>query len=214
MFRKLFFLFCCLNCVCIFNSIAQEVTDFADYKTRYKENDLVYLKVKVEITIKSGKSNLDIEDHIYEETYYNNFKAGAFAENDIRSSDFMKLKNIEASTLIPDKSKFKEVRVKEFKTKDILSDDIFYDDIKSSTYTYPSLHEGCISKLNYTLSLTDPHIMPSQFIQRFYPIEDYEFIINTDKNVDIGIKYYNTDSLNYQYDKQEKGNRLQMRNIK
>jgi len=188
--------------------LAQNVADFADYKTKYKDKDIVYLQVKTGITIDIAKANLVVKENKFEEIYYNNYKAGAFSEDDIKYSQFSKLNKITASTLLPDNDKFKEVKVKDFKTQEILSDDAFYEDLFSTSFTFPSLREGAITKVNSTYTLSEPKFLAHQFVTRYYPVENYEFTIDADKNVDLEIKYFHTDSTNLVFTKTEKNGRI------
>ena len=187
---------------------AQNVSDYNQYKTKYRDKDIIFVKVQTEINIDIKKSNLKIEDKRYEETYYNNYKAGSFAEKDVSSNQFFKLTEIKASTLIPNDNKFKEIKVKEFKTKDVLSDKVFYEDITSTFFTYPSLREGSITKMSTTFDILEPRFLPLIFYKRYFPTENFELVINADKDVELGFKSFYADSLKIQFSKQEKGNRI------
>lgn len=189
-------------------AFSQNVSDYSDYGTKYKDKDIVFLKVKTEISVDIVKTGLKIEVSKYEETFYNNYKAGAFSDTKIESSQFSKLKEIEASTLLPDNNKFNEIKVKDFKTKEVFDDHIFYQDLYATSFVYPSLRQGAITKLKYTLDISEPHFFPFEIISRYYPIEDFEFTINSDKNVVFETKYFNTDSTNLEFQKTEKGNRM------
>ncbi|MEI6124434.1 MAG: DUF3857 domain-containing protein [Bacteroidota bacterium] len=196
-------------CLCYFLSAhSQKVSDFNIYASKYKDRDIVYLNVKTEITVDIVKNEIKISETKSDETYYNNYKAGAFSETKINSSQFSKLKEIEACTLIPEKEKFKELKVKDFKTKEVLDEDIFYQDLYATSFIYPSLQQGAITRLKYTLEINDPHFFPTDIVKQYYPIENYEFVINTDKNVEIEIKYFNTESEKIDFTKEEKGGRV------
>ncbi len=186
---------------------SQNVADYVNYGTKYKDKDIVYLNLKTEISVDIGKTGLKIEETKYEEIYYNNYKAGAFSEGKIESSHFSKMKDIEASTLLPDNNKFKEIKVKDFKTQEVFEDDIFYQDLFSTSFIYPSLRQGAITKLKYTLDISEPHFFPFEIVKRYYPVENFEFVINADKNVEFDTKYFYTDSSNIDFTKVEKGGR-------
>ncbi len=189
-------------------AMSQNVSDYVNYGTKYKDKDIVYLNVKTEVTVDITKTDLKIEETKSEEIYYNNYKAGAFSEGDVESTHFTKLKDIEASTLLPDNNKFKELKVKEFKTKEVLDEDVFYQDLFSTSFIYPSLRQGAITKLKYTLEVKEPHFFPHEILERYFPIENFEFVINSDKDVEFEIKYFNTDSSNIEFTKVEKGSRI------
>ena len=187
---------------------SQNVSDFADYGTKYKDKDIVYLNVKTEVLVNIDKTGLKIEETRYEEIYYNNYKAGAFSDGKIETSQFSKMKEIEASTLLPEKNKFKEIKVKDFKTKAVFDENIFYQDLFATSFTYPSLRQGAITKLKYTMDINEPHFFPYEILKRYYPIENFEFVINSDKNVEFDTKLFFTDSTNLNFTKEEKGNRF------
>lgn len=189
-------------------SIAQSVSDFSNYITKYKEKDLVFLNIKTEIMVNVGKNDLEITETKFEESYYNNFKAGAFSDSKIQSNHFSKLKDIEASTLLPENNKFKELKVKEFKTQAVLDDNVFYNDLISTSFNYPSLCEGAITRLKYSLEITNPKIFPIEIFQQYYNVENFEYVINADKNVNFEFKTFNIDTFNISFTKEEKGNRI------
>ena len=189
-------------------SFAQNVSDFSNYSTKFKDKDIVYLNIKTEIMVNVGKTDLEITETKYEEVYYNNFKAGAFSDAKIQSNHFSKLKNIEASTLLPENNKFKEIKVKEFKTQPVLDDNVFYNDLNSTSFNYPALKQGAITKLKYSLEITEPRIFPFEIFQRYYNTENFEYTINSDKNVDFEFKTFNIDTFNISFTKEEKGNRI------
>jgi transglutaminase-like putative cysteine protease len=187
---------------------SQKVSDFAGYKEKYSDKEIVFLNLKNEISIDIKKTDLVITENRYEEVYYNSYKAGAFAENDIKSSEISKLKDISASTLLPDKDKFNEIFVKKFETKEVLSDRAFYEDLYSTSFIFPSLREGAITKTSSSFNITEPRFLPYVFVQRYYPVENFEFSINADKNIDIEIKYFFTDSAGIEFTKTPKNDRI------
>ena len=190
------------------NIIAQKVSDYSSYKTKYNDKNVVGLSIQKDIVIDIVKEDLSIKETNFEEIYYNNYKAGAFAQDKVQSSHFVKIENIEASTLLPNNDSYKEIKVKDFTTKEVLSDNSFYEDLFSTTFVYPSLREGAITRLKYTLSINEPRFLLSEVVQRFYPVENFILNINTDKNVVLGIKYYNLDTTSIDFTKTEKGNRI------
>ncbi|MEI7596324.1 MAG: DUF3857 domain-containing protein [Bacteroidota bacterium] len=189
-------------------AVSQTVSDFRGYADKYKDKDIVYLNLKTEVMVDIEKTGLKIEETKYEDIYYNNFKAGAYSEKDVETSHFIKMKEIEASTLMPDGDKFKEVKVKEFKTKEVIDEEIFYQDLFSTSFIFPSLRQGAITKLKFTLNINEPRFFPFEVTQKFFPIENLEFVINTDKNVNFDIKYFNIDTSKINFSIVEKGNRI------
>ena len=186
----------------------QNMTEYNSYASRYKDNDVVYLNIKTEIIVDLGNKGLKIQEAKYEETFYNSFKAAAYAENTIKSSEFAKIKDIEASTLLPENNKFREIKVKDFTTRAVLDEDIFYQDLYSTFFVYPSLRQGAITRLKYTLDISEPFFFPGELVKRGYPVENFEFVINTQKDVVLDTKYFNTDSSKIEYSKVAKGDRI------
>jgi len=186
----------------------QEIDDLARYKEKYSDKDVVYLKVSTKLVINVGKNGLEIEETDFEKTFYTNYKAGAFSEDNVKSFELKKLKSISASTTYPENDKIKKKDVTDFKTTKVMSENIFYDDVVSTTFTYPMLREGAITELRYTFSISEPKFLTYDFISRYYPIEEYEFIIDADKSVDLANHLLHTDSLNLICEKTEKGNRI------
>jgi hypothetical protein len=201
------FIFCAFLLLLV-NGMGQKTENFVSYKKKYNDKNVVGLKVSKNIIIDIKNEDLLIKESNYEEIYYNSFKAGVFAQDKVQSSQFAKIDNINASTLLPENNHFKEIKVKDFETKKVISDNNFYDDLFSTTFVYPSLREGAITKLSYCLNITEPKFPFSEFLQRYYPVEKYEFIIDTDKNIELEIKYYNVELPQLNFTKTLKGNRI------
>jgi hypothetical protein len=188
--------------------LSQNIADYNDYASRYKNNDVVYLNIKTEISVDKSTKGLKIEVTKFEEAYYNSFKAAAFSEQNIQSSQSAKLNEIEAMILVPEDNKFRSLKVKDFKTRPVLDEEYFYNDLFSTTFVYPSLRQGAITRLKYTLDISEPYFFPYEIVKREYPVENFEFIINADKDVMFSTRYFFTDSAHIVQTKIEKDDRI------
>ena len=187
---------------------SQKLYDLSSYQEEYSDKDVVNLSSvkKVKIDIKRGE--IRIRKTVSEENLYLNKKAGLYAEEDIRSSYFSELTNYSAATLIPGKKRYKKIKVRDFETKELISSNYFYDDQSSTSFVFPSLREGAITRLSYSMNVSDPRFLGHAYFIHYFPVEYKEFIIDADKDIVLEFKYFNFDSVNVEFTEEEKGNRV------
>ena len=189
----------------VFGQFSEE---YNQYKKLYPDDDKIRLVTETNVLIEVVKGELVITSNYQEEDLYLNAKANFYSEESISYSTFFEASNLKASSFLFEKGKYKESKVKEFKHKDELSGAVFYDDSKSINFIYSNLKEGSKTKLSYDEKVNDPHFLSGFYFQDFYPVIKSVYSITANKNIELTFKKFNTDTLNIEFTKQEKGNNI------
>ena len=179
--------------------------EFKLLKNKYPNDDLIVLNKKQLVKIATNKTGIFITSTHLQEKLYLNTNAINYAKESVPYSDFYKIVDIKAKTILPGKRKWEEIIVTDFKDQDVLDEAIFADDSKTKTFIYPSLQTGAISQLNYKINISDPRFLSSYFFAGFDPIEKCELVIEVDNNIAIEFEYFNTSSSLLNYKKQSTG---------
>ena len=184
-----------------FSVMAQPSVELQKYQEKYPGIPAVILDERVEFRFEIKDDSLYIYETMFQETFYLTEVANYWKEMEIAYSGFSEVTDVEASTLIPGKNKYKTVKVKTFKYKDELSAEIFYDDVKSIIFSYDGLQKGSKSKLSYTRIQHDPHLLGREFLQSGIPVEHKSISIIADNRIDMGIGAFNIDMIDVDYTK-------------
>ena len=179
--------------------MAQPSAELQKYQEMYPGIPAVILNEHVEFRFEIIDDSLYIYETLYQETFYLTEVANYWKEMEIAYSGFSEVKDIEASTLIAGKNKYKKIAVKEFKYKDELSREVFHDDVKSITFSYDGLQKGSKSLLSYIRIQQDPHLLGREFLQSGIPVEHKTISIIADNRIDMGIGAFNTDLIDVEF---------------
>lgn len=97
---------------------------------------------------------------------------------------FDELKELEASTSIPDGGKYKKIKVTEFKTQHSPSNGIFYDDVKETSFDFARLSTGALCNVRIKELLTDIHLLTGYHFYTYLPTGKFSFTVAAPQNVD------------------------------
>ncbi len=171
----------------------QQSADYRSLSDRFAGERAVVLQDRDHIHISLTEGRLSIGYDRYSETMYLDNMAGLFSEHSIEYSEFDNIVSIEAATLIPDKNKFREIKVKDFTHKEKLSRSVFFDGSKTVSFLFPKLEQGTKSYVKYKKQITEPRFLPSFYFQRGIPVLKAEFSITVCPDVEIDWKLINMD---------------------
>ena len=171
----------------------QQAADYHTLSEKFTGERAIVLLDKDQVHISLSEGGLDIDYDRYSETMYLDNMAGLFSEHSIEYSEFDTLVSIEAATLVPNKNKYREIRVKDFTHKDKLSRSVFFDGSKTVSFLFPKLEPGNKSYVKYKKQITEPRFLPSFYFQRGIPVLKAEFSITVCPEVEIGWKLINVD---------------------
>lgn len=189
--------------------IAQPSVELKEYQDKYPGQGAVILNETIELHFEIVDGELRIYEDKYEEIFFLSESASYWKEEELGYTSFTELSNIEASTSIPGKNKYKTLKVKEFKDKDDLNSSIFHDDTKFTTFSYEGLQKGAKSKLSYRVKYKDEHLIGKEFLQSYLPIIHKSYTIIADERIDIGYSTFNLNEVDVVFsERNEKGNTI------
>lgn len=178
---------------------AQPDVELKEYQDKYPGITAIRLSEIIELHFEIVNDEIYIYEDVFEETIFLLDMASYLKNEELGYGTFNEIKNIEASTLVPEKRKYKTIKVKEFKEKEELSSNIFHDDTKYITFSYEGLQKGAKTKLKYRRILKDEHLIGKEYLQSYLPIIHKRYSIIADEAIDIGIATFNFDSENIEY---------------
>lgn len=190
------------------DAIPQSIETIDSLKKVHKSSNVVVLKDYDKLTIDIKNNDLLMSREVFSRKLYTNNKAQAYSEDYISESSFMEHGKIIAYTEILENGKFKKYKTKEIKEEKFIDNDVFYQDIRTYKFLYPALKENAISNCRSFFNIKDPHFISGNFFQSVFPIEDLEFIVDVDENVDIDFVKINFDSIKYEQNIEKKNNRI------
>lgn len=142
--------------LCLAQLQAQDLGILQHYKEKHPDERVVMLMQEQEYDISKQGTELKILSTTHDRAL-NLSPQGASPKEKVTYNSFMDLVDIEAYTMVPETKKYRKVPVKEFSEKDELSTSIFHDDVRSTSFIFPTVAEGCITDMRYTLHIKEPH---------------------------------------------------------
>ncbi len=193
------------------NPLFAQYTAVENFMKEYPgENGVVsYAKEYFELSV--GKDGISIVSTYEKQSTYFNENAHLYSSEEIGSSDFYKVSEIEAYSMVPENGKYNRENVTEFKTSSDQSDGVFFDDSKLTTFYFPNLQKNAQSVLKYKKTCNDPHLLPKVFLGSYFPIAKKEVELCIDKGIDVSYKLMNCDSLDISFSTYTKGNKTYMK---
>jgi hypothetical protein len=195
----LFGIFCFSN--------AQKI-NLEEYKVKYPGESKILLHYNTNIVINQEGDSLGVDITRYEESLCLDENAILQAGESLTYSGYFHIKNLSAQTMVPFKSKYKQVNVEEFDTSDYRDPSIFYDDVKKISFKFPKIQPGAITKLTYTHHLSEPRLLTPIYFNHYLPVESSEVTVTCPSNVTLGFKLKNCDTLKLEFSKEQKGSNV------
>lgn len=129
----------------------------------------------------------------------------AYADKRIYGSSFTEIANIQAKTLVWDKSRYKEMSVTSFKKNDSQGEGIFYDDSYYYSFSFPSVASQSRTLLQYRENIKDIRFISGYMMQSNLPHALSSYTIRASKGIDISYKVVNDHDNRISFQKSEKG---------
>ncbi|MFN3403020.1 MAG: transglutaminase-like domain-containing protein [Cytophagaceae bacterium] len=186
--KKLLLFLLLINCAPCFS---QAQLEYKRLLAEFPDERAVVIKDQEDVYIDLVNGKLVVTQDNYTETMYLDSRAGMFSEHSVEHSMLDKIYNISASSLIPDKNKYKEIKVKNFTHQDKISRSVFYDGGQVISFLYPSLSAGSKTKIQFKREFTEPRLFPGYYFQRGIPVKEAVFTVTTSSDVEIDWKIFN-----------------------
>ncbi|UTW66310.1 DUF3857 domain-containing protein [bacterium SCSIO 12643] len=187
---------------------AQPEVDLKKYQAKYPGVQMVVLQDIEELHIENQKGELVIYETYYTKRQYLTKDAGLFRERQLSFSSFSNYQDLEASTFVPNGTKYKKIKTKEFTESDDLESGVFHDDSKIIKFAYQGLQMGAQSELSYRRNITDPHFLGRGFLQGSFPVEHQIYRVIVDPGVEMGFTQYQIDRDFVSYQKREEKGKI------
>lgn len=184
---------------------AQLQKEFTIYKDKYPNAGKVRLIQERHVTLSINRGNIDIIQEIHEEDLYLDESAINRAKQSVNFSSFFEMQSIEASSLIPDKNKFREIKVTSFTEKDEMEHS-FHDDMRSLNFIFPDLKKGAKSKMKYAEKVLNPRFLSPFYFGDFFPVINNTFTITAHKDINLTFKEFHTEGFDIDFSESVKGN--------
>ena len=188
---KSLLLVACLVCFVSIFSFAQKI-NVAQLKAKFPNDEMAYLtrSEKVNVSLTNGALQIDVLHQ--DERVFLDESASNWADERIYYSEaFQTITDVQAFSLIPEKTGFKKTPVVEFKTeKPSPGAGIFFDDIFVKKFTFPGAKQGGIGTLTYRERVKNPYMMSGFAFGNYTPILNAEFSVTFPADVKIAYKTF------------------------
>ena len=170
-------------------SIIASTASAQDYDAlfqKYSKEQAIFTNIDEQLTIKSeGKMLVAYSDVAKEKMMIGTLASGIYNSEYLFDSYFHKLESHDEQALIPFKNGYKKVLDPVVKTITDDDDDVFYDDSKEMEISFSGLVPKSLMKVNYTVSHTDLHMLPSFYFQENLPVVKSTFKVTAPKDVNL-----------------------------
>ncbi|MDX1651880.1 MAG: transglutaminase-like domain-containing protein [Brumimicrobium sp.] len=172
--------------------VSQKPEDYIHLLDQYGDKDYVMLTDHQKVIIeRDDEKGVRILKEVEMQIYLTSDKAALFKNDQVSSSYFEKVLEIDAYALNKKNSKYKKEKVKDFDTKETISETVFFDDTKVTSFEYEGLKKESIINLSYVVELTDPHLSFSSTFASGFPILNKSLTVEVEKGINIEYNYFN-----------------------
>lgn len=176
-----------------FIGYAQSKMNYDQMVAKYPDKSIIetIVQKKIEILLENNKPKVIVKT--YEESILLKDDALGYGTESLFSSSFIKIKNIEAKTLVPKGNGYKTTINDNVEVKSDNSASSFYDDQKKHIVNFANIEKGAIRQLSYQTIYEEAHFFGTEFLNDYIPIEKLEIEIKCPKTFDLEIKFFNAD---------------------
>lgn len=200
-----FILFSILPLIGLTQVLPDDVNELIE---KHPSENLVGLSLVENITISLSKENeIVITSDFMEEKIYLQDNANMYSEETVDGSFFHEISDLEASSFVLEKNRYKEYKITDFKVNDKLNSSIFHDDSKEYSFYFPNLSKGAKTKLSYKTTIKNPRFLHALFFKNYYPIKNLTFTVTVDDEIDLDFKYFNFSDFDAKYELVTKKNK-------
>lgn len=177
-------------------------------KQKYPEEQAVYWKYYEDIDISMRADSLLVKSKNYKEMVHLGDRSTIYAKDVVYASYFHQVSNIQAATLLPNKKKFKTIKVTDFKETFDKNSQVFYDDSKLITFMYPAIEPGAHTVLEYEEKIRDARFMGSFFFSNHLPMVHGRFTLTLDPGIEVDLKMLHDPGQKIKVSKDKVGTRI------
>ena len=164
--------------------------EFDKYKELYPGEPVVYSLKQHSIDYSIKADTIYTVLHIYEEMIHLEENTLQYSSETVYSSQFAKVQNLKAYTLLPQKKKYEKIEVTEFKETFDEDSYVFYDDSKLINFNFPGIAKGAKTVVEYDVIIKDPRFIGPFYIESYIPIHKAKYEATYDEGVTLSNKYF------------------------
>lgn len=183
----------------------QDSRVYEPVKSKYAGYNAVVLDQEMDYVFDIDKDSLRVTQHTSRDVLVLNDNSRAFTDDFIYYGSFSKVSDMEAYTRIPDGDRYRKIPVTHFTEAHDRDGQIFYDDSKSVRFAYPSVREGAITTVGYTINFSNPHFLNRGYFQSYIPVVKSRVTAKVNRDVKLGYKLVNGDKADIKFDHYSRG---------
>ncbi len=167
----------------------------------------VYRKKEVNIDFDTKKDSFKIISQVESRMLHLRLHSQAYAQEAITYSDYNKIKNVDAYSLVQTADGIKKKQVVNFQTRDAVSDDVFYNDVKEKVFLFSNITAGTQTHLAYTEELLEPRFLGSFFFTSYIHSKKTELSVSVANTIEIGFQFFGMDTSKIHFTEKIEGDR-------
>lgn len=176
---------------------------------KYPSDMAVFLDRSEVLNISFAGDSLSVLSEVYEEMAFLKEQVTGLADKKIYGNSFAEVKDIQAKTLVWDKSRFRDVPVTDIRKKNDQDDNIFYDDSYYQTFNFPQVALGNKTQLRYKMVQKEARFIPGFLFSSYLPQVRTTYTVQFPKDVDLHYEILNDPKGLIRFSKSEKGKMIQ-----
>ncbi len=180
--------------------------DVESIKSRYSKYNAVVTKQEITCVFDIVKDSVCVKQDYAREILILNDRLKSFSNDYIYYGSFSSLENIQASTLVPKGKSFEKISVTRFDEAHDRDGQSFYDDSKTVSFAYPSITDGSLTSLKYTLINHNPRFLNHIYFQSYIPVISSKVIVRVNKNIKLGFRIINENAVVLKFKQYSRGN--------
>ncbi|WP_338792855.1 DUF3857 domain-containing protein [Bernardetia sp. MNP-M8] len=167
----------------------------------------VYRKKEVNIDFDTKKDSFKIISQVESRMLHLRLHSQAYAQEAITYSDYNKIRNVDAYSLVQTADGIKKKQVVNFQTRDAVSDDVFYNDVKEKVFLFSNITAGTQTHLAYTEELLEPRFLGSFFFTSYIHSQKTELSVSVANTIEIGFQLFGMDTSKINFIEKIEGDR-------
>jgi hypothetical protein len=187
---------------------AESLSEINDLQQKYPRQAVIVSQKKLDVTISLVNNVPVINMESYKELTVLGENVTFLSDSKEYFSSHLKMKKLEAYSLIPEHNQYKKLAVQSFKKSMEIDNSVFYDDQYAYGFTFPSVVKGARLVTKYTASMGSVYMPVGFDFGGGIPSENMMVTLSCPKNIQISFKLFGKDTSIVQFKKTLKGDKI------
>jgi hypothetical protein len=172
---------------------------------KYSKHSAVITKQESHYIFDIVQDTLQVKQNVVREALIINDNSKIYTNDQVYYGSFTSIENLNAATLLPKNNGYERIRVSRFNETHDFDRNVFFDGFKTINFSYPSLIRGAITTVSYSNVYHDARFVRPIYLQSHIPVVNSKTTIKVHRDIAIGYKMFNTESLNHNFRQYSKG---------